>query len=1525
MKYIKQSLYVFIPLLLSLFLVKGYISTNLFKGNLEHILKSTGLNVEFRKVRLKGLSVLEIDNLKVKDQSGNVVIDAGKAKARINLMMPSRLLKIDIYNAVVNLERYKENKFNVFNILKPAKKEKVKTYDKTNRIGKLYFYDSLLNYSDTSFDKRIGKTLKNVKGYLETSLSRGFSLAAEGYGEGEWLKVKLAQQVNTIQSFMSMFDNRSNNALERKEFKLGFEFKDVNVTEELGQYVPLEMISAKAGKLNGTLEISDDNKEKVMKVRGKLDVKGGTVSYVDYEGDIENADAVIDMKKDIITVDAKSVIGENTVTFKMSYEVPSQKISIKLAGKDIPFSEIARYRLIREAGVAAEGNVTADLAININQQQKKTTLDGKFSSPVILLGGYGFRDLKTEMKISEDQMLTLTNTDFHFDESISGFKVKNDVSVPLFTYNIKDKKGEGKYIITNRGSDYSISQVTGSATIDPENVVRGSFSSTEADGNYIVDIKNQKMTVNAEGKGYFTVNYGGQSYEVNPYINALVIKFNEKNVLQAGSIKAKLKSSQNKYFDMVNASININDGNYGVNAIVSTKGQNIKVVGNTTAEMYHTYRITPYNNRGIIDVAKLLRGYGYDFKGLDKARLPLSFTANISGSGDKMSGTYEVFSSFGEYIVEYENLYARGKINDLMNMNLDVDARMSELWVGYQRFKNVSGNLNIKDSIVGIDDITSEKLQAKGFFNLQDGNMKIDSQLKDYVVYNTIKPEVNLYVNEASLNVKGPFSNLSGSILLKPSKTTINSKYIGDTEGNVEISESVLNFKELILRDNKISGTYDMKTGLADAKLTISEADVPKLFDIPELTFGGASELSLKGDLNKFNLSGNINLSNISYKGFRLPSINTDIEYEDGNVDKLFKYGTFNIKNLAFRGDEGEELFKTNTKVDLETVNIDYKLENQKFSLDSVRDLKNKGYSGDIDLNFIFKGRPEDFLTDVKIKSEALVLGGFPVENLDIDVRGTNKGINIGQFYMEYEKNPLLVNGYFNFSDVNYNISVLAKNFNLEFLGVDQNVKEAGGIADIDIVFSPEQTGGKFLLNNFNYKTKDGLTDVDNVNADIGIDSRKLTVNRLDGGYNGGTFTVDGNLDIPSIPADFMKTKRMEFGKFELNTALNSVGVRYGKDIYAVLTGDIVFTEDHLFGNINAESGEIRAIPDFAGKSKEITPEEQEKILKDKTIVDGVIEEVIDKIMKQYVVDINIRASKNVRLNIPAISLVKNIKGSFSGESKILYENGEIGLIGAYTIGQGSFMLNNNVFRIENAEIRFPEVDETGSLKIDPFIVFSASTKIGGERVGVELSGKTDNPDIKFTSDSGLSKEQIVSLLAFNTTTGEADPDRAESQDGAIIIGSVVNTALNQLIFSPVTGKIGETFGLNNVSVSTDFEKSETTGEYSGATTLYIQDNLYKDKWFWNLQVKFPFQMKTETGNNTTNPVGYNAWINYNLREGMEFKVGGETITKKDEVSLKNKNEINYYFGIDFYTRADSFGDLWKKLFRRRKLDTLTK
>ena len=144
------------------------------------------------------------------------------------------------------------------------------------------------------------------------------------------------------------------------------------------------------------------------------------------------------------------------------------------------------------------------------------------------------------------------------------------------------------------------------------------------------------------------------------------------------------------------------------------------------------------------------------------------------------------------------------------------------------------------------------------------------------------------------MNVDGPLENMSGSIVLQPSKTTIDSTYIGDTEGIIDISKSVLNFRKFSLRENQIAGTYDMKTGLADLKLSLTEPDIPKLFKFNDLTFGTFSELSLKGDLNKFNLSGNVNFGNISYKGYKVPSLNAELEYSDGNVDKLFKYGTFN-------------------------------------------------------------------------------------------------------------------------------------------------------------------------------------------------------------------------------------------------------------------------------------------------------------------------------------------------------------------------------------------------------------------------------------------------------------------------------------------------------------------------------------------------------------------------------------------------------------------------------------------------------
>ena len=1654
MKYIKRSLIVFIFLLMSLFALKFYISTKNFRGVLTSILKSSGLNVEFRNVKLIGFNKIQIDNLKVKDLAGNVVIDAKKTTAGISLLMPTRLNRIDVYNGTVNLERRKNEDFNIFHVIKKDPK-KPKTFDTTSRIGKMHIHNSILNFTDTTYSKKIRKTLKKVSGRLEVAKSRGFSLFAKGSGNKnedgttEILKVELKQLIKSKQSIYSMFDKIKNSDIRRKDARLNFGFENVRITEELGQYAQVDMIKAKGGILTGALKMEQNKIEKKIHALGSLKIKNGKLSYVDFDGDIEGVNAVVDMKKDKITVNANTKLSESPVTLTMAYFIQTQKMNLKLVADKLPFDQVARYKIIKDAKIEAEGAVSGNLELNIDTKSKKGTLDGKFSSDNIRISNSDFQNVKTNMKITNEK-LTLSDTSFIFNQEFSGFKVNEDVKIGKFVYDLKKKTGSGDYVLNNLGSDFDIKKITGSAKISPKNIITGTVRSNVLRGNYTVNPKTQTVVVNARSRGYFNVNYGGKSYKISPDVDNLVAKFNSKNVLRSGIIKARVKDLSVPFIKAIKVKVRIRNGNYRISGTAGMNGGGVlNINGTTTSDMKHSYSL---NLPKEVDIAKLLRANGYNFNGLDKAKLPATaearvhgvnnkfsgtyeihspygeymgkyknlhangkindlanldmtvnakaselqfenqrlrnvtgnleikdnvvniasirnenlnasgkydiksgkidinarlknymFTdnnlpskmnvkigtlnANLTGTADKLSGNYELYSPYGEYVVEYEKLHANGKINNLSKLDLTANAKMDELWLNYQRLKDVTANLEVKDNVVNILSIKNENLNASGNYNLKTGNMNINAGLKDYMLYDTSPYKVNLKVKNLDANLKGTVNKLSGNITIPSAPTTIKSTYVGDTNAHISIKDGIMRFDDVTLRDNRLSGTYNLATGISDIGLALNEPDIPKLLEMKDLTFGTRSNLNLKGDLNNFNLEGQIAFGNMSFKTYKIPHIVADIKYSNGNIDKLFKYGTFDLQKLRFIGDNQETLFETQTKFDLANVNIDYQLEKQKFSLDSIQDLKDKGYSGDIDFGFMYRGSFDKFISGVKIKADSIKLSGFPVKNVDIDLQANEKSLNIGQFYLEYENNPLLLNGYVQFTPVKYNVSMLAKDFNLDFLGIDKNIAQAGGIANVDAIFSNEATTGHILLNNFNYKTKDQLTLVDNVNANIDLKNSKLIVNRLDGGYNGGTFKVTGDLDVPTIPADFMKTKRLELGKFELNADLNNVGLHYGTGIDFALSGNAIFTENRLFGDLVVNNAQIREIPDFNSSKANTTESQKAKKEQDKSIVEGIVEEVIDKIMKQYTINIGVQAGNNVKINIPNVSLVKNIKGTVKGSSEITYDDGQIGIDGEYGITKGSFSVNGNDFKIDGAEIRFvPSINGVTASVSDPFVVFDASTKVDGDRIEINVSGNVSNPEIRFSSSSGKTREEIISMLALNTlvgNSGKPGENGDNSVDGLVVAGSLVNTALNELFLSSVTGKIKDALGMSKFAVSTNVDRSNKTGEYSAATTLTLQDNLYKDKLFWNAAFKFPYQTSKS---DEKNPIGYNAWLSYSVSNGLDLKAGGESFKRSSSsASMGNGSRINYYFGVDFSTKADTFGDILKKIFKKKKLDTLKK
>ena len=88
------------------------------------------------------------------------------------------------------------------------------------------------------------------------------------------------------------------------------------------------------------------------------------------------------------------------------------------------------------------------------EKSAKVELDGKFSSENIKIANYNFRNISTNMKLSTQKgFFELDDTAFRFDEVLSGFRIKDDVKIPKFIYDLNKKTGKGNYILVNKGSD----------------------------------------------------------------------------------------------------------------------------------------------------------------------------------------------------------------------------------------------------------------------------------------------------------------------------------------------------------------------------------------------------------------------------------------------------------------------------------------------------------------------------------------------------------------------------------------------------------------------------------------------------------------------------------------------------------------------------------------------------------------------------------------------------------------------------------------------------------------------------------------------------------------------------------------------------------------------------------------------------------------------------------------------------------------------------------------------------------------
>jgi autotransporter translocation and assembly factor TamB len=94
------------------------------------------------------------------------------------------------------------------------------------------------------------------------------------------------------------------------------------------------------------------------------------------------------------------------------------------------------------------------------------------------------------------------------------------------------------------------------------------------------------------------------------------------------------------------------------------------------------------------------------------------------------------------------------------------------------------------------------------------------------------------------------------------------------------------------------------------------------------------------------------------------------------------------------------------------------------------------------------------------------------------------------------------------------------------------------------------------------------------------------------------------------------------------------------------------------------------------------------------------------------------------------------------------------------TSNRGRFELLGNQFRIDRGKVFLPK--DKG--EIDPYIDLVAITRKPDTEVTVTIRGRVSHPELKLSSDRGLTEAQIFSLLVTGTVdSNESDPAKTQA------------------------------------------------------------------------------------------------------------------------------------------------------------------
>ena len=1354
---------------------------------------------------LSTFGLIVVDDAVLKDDKGITILYAPKLILHYTIkdLLQGKITEISADNPYLYIAVDKNRDINIVDIFARGSPGKAGT---GVPIDIITVTNAKLLFQDNYYEKPINKFVNNVDGYVSFDKNNGIDL----------------RFYNT--SGEEMVDYSFTNY--EKKYSMTIKLKNGDIDQNLMQYAYVdEYTNYLGGKVDLDLTIDSDG------LWGTAYLSEASFQTSAYEGVATDIHGGVDFLGKRIKLELDGKMEKKDVKFSLEYapngvemDITSSNLGKKEIKKVTLFDDLLKEK-INDLG---EFNISY-LRLKFNfDEEFNLTLDTYLRLDTIDIKGTKINDLKGNIVLSKDKVKLKDLRFFMNYDGVEGYTLLNgsyENKLLDFNFNILNKKsplklkkisGNFKYNLKTEKIDYTLYS----------DILKISGD---------INLVKQTFGISSIGTKDVEVEYKNEYYSAKNNINIIYDYANKKMILSQGEIEIRKKDSFNSL--ILNFT---NNGN--------------KIFFNKMDLFYDDLKLSA---KGFLDIEDLSYNFNYVGKNLkvekfipiDNLETGIDFTGTLIGKREKYSLVSDLESRNGKYGVSYENIRGRLRVINNRGFSIDFDGYIGKFSYDKVFFKDFKIGLDYKNGVLKILEVRNNLLTIEGDYNIINQTLNFNYRIRG-IRENKVKL---LEKYGIKMNLKDVDGSIKGSI--EDFKINFYSTDAWLQYGNlpkiyfkdeIRFYDQKLFFNGFKVGENSINGYYNISSNKFKIKVNLLENNLAEYYGDINLKYRLTGEVLLWGTPNNINGIFQVSADDLYLRGRKLPNIKIISTYKGGELEKLGKSGHMDINDIIISSEKGGKLLGGKGWIDLDSSTLS-------FNINDILDIKKlKEYSKTQDINgnlkttIIVKGGFNDLKYSLNINSKLIQVEGNDLENLNIDIQGDLKELKLKELSLSYHKNRLISHGEVNLKNFDYKLDIKSNKIDLSFLNIfsfSEYIEEIEGIATIDIEINSKNNYGEFQIKDFSSKIPKYGIFIDKVNTKVVLNKKLVKINYFNGKINNGDIKMEGYLNIPYLDDIKNEESKLSNLDYRLSLILDKIDYSYENKINLVLSSDAVFTKNKITGDFIIDSGEILEVPDIGGTEiSNIASQikEKEVIRKSKELGEGFEIKTIQDKGVSIEVDINLKTKTPINLKISKLSytsIVEDIYGNLNINGKLKIKDEDLSYNGIISVEDGSIKLNNNLFYLSTATAKFIK-KKSDSTKLHPIIVLNANSTIANEEVYINITGEYPNLEIQMSSGSGLSSDEIGSLLTLHNVSEESNTNA--------VVKDVLDREISGRFFSPISNEIADVLKIEKFQISSDLVAYEyeggiykDTGSLGLGASVEAENPIYKDKLYWKAKARW--------------------------------------------------------------------------------------